>query len=89
MRGYADSEKPSKTSDYEIDNMVEDIRALVKHLGREKFILVAHDWGAVISWRFITKHMNMIEKYVMIGGPPSPVWKKLLTSSWEQFRMSW
>jgi pimeloyl-ACP methyl ester carboxylesterase len=33
MRGYADSEKPAKISDYFIDNMVEDINCLVNHLG--------------------------------------------------------
>lgn len=33
MRGYADSEKPTNISDYNMDNMVEDIRELVKYLG--------------------------------------------------------
>ena len=33
QRGYGDSEKLGKMSDYHLDNMVEDIRQLVKHLG--------------------------------------------------------
>ena len=57
--------------------------------GRERFTLVAHDWGAVVSWRFVTKYMDMLDNYVMIGAPSSPVWNKLIVSSWKQFKMSW
>jgi pimeloyl-ACP methyl ester carboxylesterase len=57
--------------------------------GREKFILVGHDWGAVIGFRYVLRHMDTLEKYVMIGGPPSEVWNKLITGSIKQFLMSW
>jgi epoxide hydrolase 4 len=30
--------------------------------GKKKFILVAHDWGAVVGWHFVYKHMDMIER---------------------------
>lgn len=33
--------------------------------------------------------MDTLEKYIMIGGPPSEVWKKLVTGSLKQFLMSW
>lgn len=33
QRGYAESDKPKKVSDYHIDKMVGDIRQLVKQLG--------------------------------------------------------
>lgn len=35
QRGYGDSEKPTNLSDYHVDNMVEDIRQLVKALGKQ------------------------------------------------------
>lgn len=57
--------------------------------GREKFILCSHDFGAFIGWRFIVKHMDMLEKYIMIGSPSSEVWNKLVTETWTQFKMSW
>lgn len=34
QRGYAQSDKPSKISDYHIEKMVGDIRQLVKQLGK-------------------------------------------------------
>lgn len=33
--------------------------------------------------------MDTLEKYVMIGGPPSEVWNKLITFNVKQFLMSW
>lgn len=47
MRGYGESDKPRRISDYQIDKLVEDVKELVLFLGREKFILVGHDWGAI------------------------------------------
>jgi len=50
---------------------------------------VAHDWGGLVGFRFVMKHMEMIEKYVMIGTVPTEVWHKLITGSLKQFMMSW
>lgn len=87
MRGYGDSDKPSATGYYAIDNMTKDIKCLIEALDAEKCILVCHDWGAVIGWNFLSHHMNMVTKYVMMGAPSLKVWRKNMT--WEQFRMSW
>ncbi|CAO1378608.1 unnamed protein product [Diamesa tonsa] len=89
LRGYGDSEKPDEISEYRLDVIIEDIRQLVTLLGREKFILCSHDFGAFIGWRFVVKHMDMLEKYIMIGSPSSEVWDKLVTQTWTQFKMSW
>lgn len=48
LRGYGDSDKPGKICDYTLDKMTDDIRELVKKLGREKFILIGHDWW--VNW---------------------------------------
>lgn len=89
MRGYGDSDKPSGWSHYHIKSLVEDIKCLIEALGHDKCILVCHDWGAVIGWSFISAHMNMVEKYVMMGAPSLDVWGKSMMQSLEQFRKSW
>lgn len=33
--------------------------------------------------------MDTIDKYIMMDGPPSPVWNKAIISDWGQFRSSW
>lgn len=50
---------------------------------------MAHDWGAVIGFRYVLKHMDTLDKYVMIGGPPSEVWHNLISHNVKQFLMSW
>jgi pimeloyl-ACP methyl ester carboxylesterase len=57
--------------------------------GREKFTLIAHDWGAAVGFNYVYRYMDTLDKYIMIGGPPSEAWKKLIVSSPKQFLMSW
>ena len=42
MRGYGDSEKPPRVSDYNYDILQKDIVDLVKGLGKSSCTLVAH-----------------------------------------------
>ena len=55
MRGFSDSGKPAGIENYFILNVVEDIKELVTGLGKQKFNLVAHDYGGFISWTFASK----------------------------------
>jgi pimeloyl-ACP methyl ester carboxylesterase len=48
MRGYGDSDKPSRTTAYTMEILERDIVDVVKALQKDKCILVAHDWGWVI-----------------------------------------
>jgi len=91
MRGYGDTDKPEGISPYEIDKLSNDIKSLIKELGREKCILICHDWGAVVGWYFVQKNMNMVEKYVMMGAPSAQAWRKLIMTGefWDQFKKSW
>src|SRR3989442_5616908 len=50
QRGYNLSSKTAEVRSYEVKFLVEDGRALARHLGHERFILVGHDWGGVVAW---------------------------------------
>ncbi|XP_037027686.1 epoxide hydrolase 4-like [Bradysia coprophila] len=91
MRGYGDSDKPEGISSYEVDQLSDDIKSVIKELGREKCYLICHDWGAVVGWNFVQNNMNMVEKYVMMGAPSAQAWRKVIMSSefWDQFKKSW
>lgn len=89
MRGYGDSEKPKQLEAYEITQLIRDVRELVTTLGRKKFTLVAHDWGAVIGWEFLATHMDMVDKYILMDAPSRRVVRKLLLTNKTQFKMSW
>jgi pimeloyl-ACP methyl ester carboxylesterase len=68
-RGYNLSSKPEGTDPYRIKHLVADLRALASHLGHQKFVLVAHDWGAATAWAFAIAHPESIDKLVIINGP--------------------
>src|SRR5207247_2831863 len=48
LRGYNLSDKPKGVDNYDMRLLVGDIAAVIKHLGRDKAILVGHDWGGAI-----------------------------------------
>lgn len=69
MRGYNLSDKPPRVEQYAIAQLVEDLRQLIRHLGAEKVILVAHDWGGATAWAFAIAHPELVEKLVIINAP--------------------
>jgi pimeloyl-ACP methyl ester carboxylesterase len=69
MRGYNLSSKPADAAQYRIKYLIEDVRALVEHLGHKKFILVAHDWGGGVAWPFAIRNPEYLEKLIMVNAP--------------------
>jgi pimeloyl-ACP methyl ester carboxylesterase len=69
MRGYNLSSKPADVEKYRIKYLIEDVRALVEHLGYKKFILVAHDWGGGVAWPFAIRHPEYLDKLIIINAP--------------------
>jgi pimeloyl-ACP methyl ester carboxylesterase len=90
MRGYNLSEKPSNVDDYNVDILVADIKAVFDHLfeqspGFKRAILVAHDWGGAVAWRFAKRYPDYLEKLVIINAPhPEMFARELMTNPAQQ-----
>lgn len=85
MRGYNLSSKPADVADYAVPLLVDDLRALAKSLGHEKFILVAHDWGGGVAWSLAIHHPECLEKLVIINAPhPVPFERELARNPAQQ-----
>ncbi|GAC1636943.1 MAG: alpha/beta hydrolase [Ktedonobacteraceae bacterium] len=69
MRGYNLSEKPQDVAQYALPHLVNDIKALIEHLGYKTCILVGHDWGGVTSWAFALTYPEMLEKLIIVNAP--------------------
>ena len=69
LRGYNTSEAPSGISRYHLDTLADDVAALADNLGAERFRLVGHDWGAVISWWAAARYPGRIDRAVILDGP--------------------
>jgi pimeloyl-ACP methyl ester carboxylesterase len=68
IRGYNLSSKPPSVSDYHYEKAVEDVHLITANLKRKKFILVGHDLGGAIGWRYALKYPETLEGLVMLNG---------------------
>jgi len=81
MRGYNLSDKPEAVEQYAIKYLVEDLRALARSLGHERFILVAHDWGGAVAWALAINHPECVEKLVIVNSPHPAVFARELAEN--------
>jgi epoxide hydrolase 4 len=88
MRGYNLSSKPPEVDRYHMKDLVEDLRALAKALGHERFVLVAHDWGGAVAWALAIKHPECVEKLVIVNSPHPGVFARELAQNPQQQKAS-
>ena len=69
QRGYNLSDKPKGKENYDMSLLVEDVRAVIKQLGRDKAIVVGHDWGGRVAWGFAMKYPEMTHRLIVCNLP--------------------
>ncbi len=69
QRGYNKSDKPEGVENYTMDKLVADVVAVVRHFGREKAIVVGHDWGGMVAWSTAMQHPDMVQRLVILNLP--------------------
>lgn len=69
LRGYNDSDKPKAQSAYVMNELVRDVESIIRVLGYEKCVLVAHDWGGAIAWSFAYAYPEMVERLIIMNCP--------------------
>jgi epoxide hydrolase 4 len=85
MRGYNLSDKPAAVESYRAKHLIADVLALAAHYSKEKFVLVAHDWGGAIAWAVAIAHPERLAKLVMLNSPhPYVFWRELCESPAQQ-----
>jgi pimeloyl-ACP methyl ester carboxylesterase len=87
MRGYNLSDKPPRVEDYRMDNLIDDVTGLIRHFGREKAVVVGHDWGAGVAWGVALKHPEYVSRLVAMQVPPPAAWRANMT--FKQALSSW
>jgi len=88
MRGFNLSSKPAEIDKYQVNDLIEDLRALADHLGHKKFTLVAHDWGGAVAWTAAMRHPEMLEKLIIINSPHPAVFARELLNNPDQQKAS-
>ncbi len=69
LRGFNLSDHPAGVKQYKARILVEDVRQLARHLGHEKFVLVAHDWGGAVAWGYALAHAQTLSRLVIVNSP--------------------
>ncbi len=87
-RGYRGSAKPSRVSDYAMDELLADLGALIDLSGRSKVTLIGHDWGAAQAWMFAIRTVRPLERLVIMN-VPHPACMQRELRRFRQLRKSW
>lgn len=88
QRGYNLSEKPIDLSAYRVDRLAGDVVGLMQALGREKAIIVGHDWGGVVAWTLAVLYPQRVARLVALNAPYHRVASRVFWRNPAQLRMS-
>jgi pimeloyl-ACP methyl ester carboxylesterase len=89
QRGYNLSDKPRNVADYALDTLVSDVIGLINAAGRQKAVVVGHDWGAAVAWWTAVSHPNRVERLVALNVPHPVVMQRFARCDLGQLRRSW
>lgn len=85
QRGYNLSGQPKGEDNYNMSYLTSDLAAVIKHFGKEKAIVVGHDWGGIVSWTFAITQPEMVDKLVILNLPhPNGLARELSSNPQQQ-----
>ena len=85
QRGYNLSDKPKGVENYDMRLLAGDVAAVIKHLGRDKAIVVGHDWGGMVAWTCAMAIPQMVDKLIILNLPhPRGIARELATNPDQQ-----
>lgn len=85
QRGFNLSDKPEGVDNYKVEKLVADVAAVIKHLGKEKAVIVGHDWGGFVSWSFAMQHAEMTDRLIILNLPhPKGLMRELANNPQQQ-----
>jgi pimeloyl-ACP methyl ester carboxylesterase len=84
LRGYNFSCRPEDPEAYRMRHLLADARQFVERLALAPLTLVGHDWGGIVAWAFALKYPEMLDRLVIIDGPPPFTWNRDLRESPKQ-----
>lgn len=88
QRGFNESGRPTSAEGYRVERLVEDVAALIQHLGRSQAVIVGHDAGAWVAWHFAALHPELTERLVILSVPHPNAIREELAERGEQHKAS-
>ena len=81
QRGYSPGARPEGVDAYAIPSLVADVVGMADALGRERFHVVGHDWGAAVAWYVGLTHPDRVISLVPVSVPHPFAFREALQSS--------
>ncbi len=69
LRGYGNSDRPPKVSDYALPTLVHDVAGLIQAAGAKEVLLMGHDWGAALAWTLAMQRPELIQRLIICNVP--------------------
>jgi pimeloyl-ACP methyl ester carboxylesterase len=88
QRGYSPGARPTRRRDYRMEELVEDVRALIDASGAQRVHLVGYDFGATVAWASAAEMPERLASLVPMSVPHSAALLKTLATSRQAFA-SW
>lgn len=88
LRGYGASSRPCGVKAYALENLEEDVAALIEASGAKKVLLVGHDWGALIAWYYAMFGRVPISRLIIMNVPHPALARQGLRTR-RQLKKSW
>jgi pimeloyl-ACP methyl ester carboxylesterase len=88
QRGYNLSDKPRGVAAYGLDRLADDVLGLLDEAGRERAILVGHDWGGLVAWWTAIRHAERCSHLAVLNMPHPRVMERFLLRDRAQRRRS-
>jgi pimeloyl-ACP methyl ester carboxylesterase len=89
MRGYGETDAPRGKRNYTLEKLVVDVAELIEALGRERAIVIGHDWGGGIAWATAMMRPEVVERLVVMNCPHPRRLSEELRRNPRQMLRSW
>ena len=86
LRGYG---KTELRGPYDTRTLVDDVAGLVLALGRDRAVVVGHDWGGAVAWSTAMLRPSVVERLVAVNCPPPVELFRAMVRSPSQLAKSW
>ncbi|MGH7934755.1 MAG: alpha/beta fold hydrolase [Candidatus Binataceae bacterium] len=89
MRGYGGTDAPVGVQNYTMERLVDDVSGLIHALGRERAIVIGHDWGGAVAWATALMRPEIVERLCVLNCPHPARFLAHLLRNPRQMMRSW
>jgi len=82
MLGYNETETPANLERFSAKHISDDLKALLTVEKVDKAVVIGHDWGGYIAWRFANYHGDLLQYLIVLctfywppADTPFPPWE--------------